>query len=151
MANISYNGPSLTTEAPKPIILRTRELDQTGSLNGMEGYQNGRSTMFNDIGATNSSNLSGLKSSQIGKARPSDSQQGVEMQNLNGKVSHSKQHRPPSKMSNVPDETDIVTTSLYSNTEPPEQTIKSIRDELHSIVNSNKPPPKGRQFLTDIS
>ncbi|VDH99232.1 Hypothetical predicted protein [Mytilus galloprovincialis] len=152
VANIDYNGPTLTTEPPKPILLRTMDLDKSGGPHEHRksgNYEPNRSTMLNDIGATKSSNLSGLKSSHIGSKGPS--QQSVEMKNLNGNVSHSKPHRPHSKTSKDMDETDIVTTNLSQREATPDQTIQSIRDELRSIVNSNKTPSKTRHSMADIS
>ncbi|XP_071120367.1 uncharacterized protein [Mytilus edulis] len=152
VANVNYNGPTLTTEPPKPILLRTMDLDKSGGPHEHRksgNYEPNRSTMLNDIGATKSSNLSGLKSSHIGSKGPS--QQSVEMKNLNGNVSHSKPHRPHSKTSKDMDETDIVTTNLSQREATPDQTIQSIRDELRSIVNSNKTPSKTRHSMADIS
>ncbi|XP_052064454.1 uncharacterized protein LOC127704446 isoform X3 [Mytilus californianus] len=152
VANVNYNGPTLTTEPPKPILLRTMDLDKSGGPKEHRksgNYEPSRSTMLNDIGATKSSNLSGLKSSHIGSKEPS--QQSVEMKNLNGNVSHSKPHRPHSKTSKDMDETDIVTTNLSQKVATPDQTIQSIRDELRSIVNSNTSPSKTRHSMADIS
>ncbi|CAC5414456.1 unnamed protein product [Mytilus coruscus] len=152
VANVNYNGPTLTTEPPKPILLRTMDLDKSGGPKEHKksgNYDPSRSTMLNDIGATKSSNLSGLKSSHIGSKEPS--QQSVEMKNLNGNVSHSKPHRPHSKTSKDMDETDIVTTNLSQKEATPDQTIQSIRDELRSIVNSNTTPSKTRHSMADIS
>lgn len=132
----------MTTESPKPIILRTRELQKNGGP-----HEQRKSATLNDIGATNSSNLSGLKSSHIGKDRH-EPQHSIEMKNLSSKSSHSKSHKPHSMTPKNSDETDIVS---IGGEEFPEQTLQSIRDELRSIVNSSKSPSRTKSSLADIS
>ena len=149
----------MTTDPPKPIILRTRDLIKEGQdvrKSGPSYIDSSKPYLNNGFGSHGEESVDKLKSSHIGskdKKSERKSGGGVEMKTLNGDLLASKvsqKHQTPNKRTPTgEDVTDVVSKSIHAG-QTPDQTIRSVRNELQgmkSVGNSNSTrkgrPPTG--------
>ncbi|KAK3101587.1 hypothetical protein FSP39_004668 [Pinctada imbricata] len=152
VASLTENVPKskMTTDPPKPIILRTRELIKEGQevrKSGQNFVDSSKPYLNNGFGTHGEGTIDNLKSSHIGgrdKKSSKKSASGVEMRSLNGDLLANKvsqKHQAPNKRTpQGEDVTDVVSKSIHAG-QTPDQTIRSVRNELQGMTHTDTGTP----------